>query len=250
MGVDIGVVVHVVDANRPSDLERFKSLADIGKNDIVIALGPMCNGTTQAAMDIARQTKPGSIDQLIFYGHGTEAFQGIAMGSGEEPGGDGGLTGYREGSGIGPDQLGNDKTKSAHFKAYWQPLANRFSSKGVVTFKGCHTGGGKNGKEFLRRLAKIFQKPVQASDWAQSVGRSKLVGNIITAYPNGQITENEREGLYNLKQLPLSDWIVIQIFGRPRPSGSIPSSSSTPESSPAPTPAPAPTPKPVEIPRT
>jgi hypothetical protein len=216
----MGVTVHVVDSARAGDGERFDQLSTKHSGDVIIRLSYMCNGIMQVATDVLKQTKPKSIDLLIIYGHGTEMFQAVSMGDGREEGGEGGLTGYKENALIGPEQLGfgTDDQKAAAFAAAWRPLRSQFSEKGRVVLKGCHTAGGgpQKGQEFIKRLSKLLGVPVLASDRAQSVGRSDLVGNILTARPSGSVTEDGAEGRANLDKLPFVERVLIKMFGQPR----------------------------------
>ena len=63
----------------------------------------------------------------------------------------------------------------------------------------CCTGGnaaeGDEGLGLLKKLAKVTGLPVKGSDWFQSVGRSDLAGNILTATPTGTVTEDSKTGL-------------------------------------------------------
>ena len=83
----MGIVVHIVDAGRPGDFAQFKSKSTRSKGDIVIKLGPMCNGVGQALDDVRRRTGPNSIDALIIYGHGPDGGGaiGVSMGNNSGP---------------------------------------------------------------------------------------------------------------------------------------------------------------------
>src|SRR5579871_3278624 len=100
----------------------------------------------------------------------------------------------------------------------WSQLRKDFSPNGIVILRGCNTGRGERGDSLMKALARGMNAPVIASDWYQPTGRTNLVGNIRTAYPNGTITEDRKDGLANLMRLPVIEQIAIlgaQAFGSP-----------------------------------
>lgn len=197
----MGKIIHIVDASRASDSNRFKRFSEATSKDVVIGIGAMCNGNAQVISDIKSALKDERIDVLIFYGHGAPGIQGVAMGK------DAG--GIAENSAI---------TAAVRTINDWSELSRHFSSKGIVVLRGCNTGRGEKGDNLMKALALALKVPVAASDWYQPVGRTKMVGNIRTARPDGTITENRLDGLKNLMDLPMIEQLAIlgaQTFGSP-----------------------------------
>lgn len=191
--------VHVVDASIAGDARRFDQLSTRHRGDVVIRLGAMCNGVAQALIDVTRSTIPRSIGALVFYGHGVPGAHGVSVG--------------RDGSGMRHfGVITADVFDDAPVLAQAQLLRSRFATNGFVVLKGCNTADGVKGKQLLVKLARVFGVCVKASDWFQSVGRTELVGNIVTAYPNGTVEESTREGMRNLGGLSAADAALLVGF--------------------------------------
>lgn len=194
----MGIVVHVVDASMDGDLQRFEDKSSKKKDDVVISLGAMCNGVQQASNDVSRNTMDGSIDALIFYGHGPDqgGAQGVSTGK------DG--RGVREGAALTVNALADKTTLSLLGQ-----LTRKFSSRGVIVLRGCHAARGEEGDELLKAISKAVSVPVKGSDWYQIVGKSNLAGNIITATPDRNIDKDRKEGLKNLGGYPPGEGLYL-----------------------------------------
>ena len=61
----------------------------------------------------------------------------------------------------------------------------------------------------ITKLSKVAGVPVKAATTYQIVGRSDLVGNVLTARPDGTVTENLYEGVSNFGGLPLFEQAIL-----------------------------------------
>lgn len=192
----MGRIVHVVDATNASDKNNFALKSARKKGDLVIEYGGMSNGLVQALRDVITATTAGRLGPLIFYGHGAPGIQGVTMG---KFGG-----GVAHGSAITSAWL-----DQAEVQASFKMLRGRFDADGVIVLRGCNIAEGNEGKDVLRRLSRIAGVPVRGSDWFQVVGRTKLVGTVHTATPDGKMKEDGWEGARNFLDLPLDEQVIV-----------------------------------------
>lgn len=194
----MGIVVHIVDASLARDLIHFENRASKKEGDIVIALGAMCNGVVQALSDTLQRASDGSVDALIFYGHGPDkgGAQGVSMGQDAAR--------LRHNSAITVGVLSDPVIYQLLVR-----LRRKFSPGGSIVLRGCHAARGELGKELLRRMSLATGVIVKGSDWYQIVGRSDLAGNIVTASPDGRIVNDHKTGLMNLGGYPPEEGLYL-----------------------------------------
>lgn len=246
----MGIVVHIVDAARPGDFTRFEQNSTRSKGDLVIKLGPMCNGVGQALEDVRRRTRPNSIDALIVCGHGPDEGGAIGVSLGD----DAGLGGrfLLERTALTPNLL----TDPAIGKSL-SAVRDRFSKKGLVFLHGCHVAKGPEGEKLIKGLALQLGRDVVGSDRYQIVGRSDFVGEVVVASPSGRLSRGQADNgshtLFERGMVYGSDaylWIkdlinraryfTGNLLRSSRSSSGSSSLPSTPSSAPTPSPSPSP----------
>jgi hypothetical protein len=181
----MGIAVHIVDVSIRSNADDFDRKSTQNAGDVVVRVAASCNGVAQALSDAYSATKNGSVDQMIFYGHGAAGLQGVAAGKD-------GKNASPELAALSLESLDNDGVKNA-----FGQLRRRFSSDGQIVLLGCHTAESDQGTELIKKLARIAGVPVKAATTYQIVGHSDLVGTIKFATPGGTVSENSIEGVRN-----------------------------------------------------
>jgi hypothetical protein len=125
--------------------------------------------------------RPGQIDLLRVFGHGTDGEQNVA----------GGFHGKVE-------DIARDADCCIMFLGglvlnKWerlQTLRDRFSSSGSVQLHGCHTGRGAKGRSLCLALARLWNVPVSAAYEPQFPDNADAFeGKFITATPAGGVHE-------------------------------------------------------------
>ncbi len=206
----MGRLVHVVDVGMNGyEGAHFDNNSTTGSNDIVIKLGPMCNGNAQVIASIKSSAKKGEIDGLIFYGHGSPGIQVMGAGDGSDPNSRDGLS--EKDLEIRKEKLKFEQKQSmitaeALEDGGWRELKPLFSKDGHVVLKGCNTGSGEKGDDLLAKMSKVFGVPVTAGTVYQATGYTSLVGETKTARPSGSVSPDKGSKEANQKNfdsLPL-----------------------------------------------
>lgn len=194
--------VHIVDATIESDVKRWNKFSKVKDPDKVLKYGGMSNGIAQIVTDVCRVCNHGEIGSLFFHGHGGPG--GMIVTGGKDK-----KTAINERSAlfhkvIGIPEVSDDLRK---LKPY-------FSKNGLIVLRGCNTGQGDKGRALAKIMSKVTNVNVLASKWYQIVGRPYLLGDIIKANPDGEVTDVSvlgEQGMDRLFKESFEEWALIHL---------------------------------------
>ncbi|MBW6500059.1 MAG: peptidoglycan-binding protein [Bacteroidales bacterium] len=177
---------------------RLDPFNRVGANPIVV--GAMCNGLAEAIRQIrSRAGNPSSLVLLRFHGHGGPGKQGISFGRRviED------RNGYR--IFISPDELSSiESTNLEKIEPELRKLRSIFGVYTCVELHGCKVALGKIGRDFIKRLAEIWNVPVSAGTISQYRSTIKETfsfegrDRVFTAFPGGRSFKTWSESLPRL----------------------------------------------------
>jgi hypothetical protein len=166
-------IIDCIDVFDPSlgELEAA-DIRHAGGNPILI--GGMCNGVETAINQIVAISR--NVFLLRFHGHGCRGAAGISSGHGE----------------LDPDMIHRADIALQNLREIQHILSRLrtiFSPYGCVQFMHCETGGGKNGRLMLQKIANLLRVPVSAGIHTQYGGGMttfRFEGTTYTAIPGGR----------------------------------------------------------------
>jgi hypothetical protein len=139
---------------------------------------------------IRSHSRPGQIDLLRVFGHGTDGEQNVA----------GGFGGSKQDIARDPACcimfLGGVRLNQVERLA---TLTDRFGLNATVQLHGCHTGRGAKGRSLCLTLAKLWDVRVSAGFESQFPDKdARYEGNYITAWPNGYVMERRGDSTFKV----------------------------------------------------
>ena len=167
--------INVLDFVHPAVATLEKNLAALSSQK-VMKFGGMSNGVGQMVTNVTRMAKPGEVDVLHLWSHGSSGGQGVSTGF---PDARFSVRGQR--AGISQSSLPDISTDIKRLAPY-------FSKRGRIELRGCSVGVGDDGPRLLRALAELVGTDVYAALNAQPIGPIQWAGPVVRMRPDGSST--------------------------------------------------------------